>query len=121
MHNNYKFRIYMNTMQVERVNFLKMEIENHPEDPFNYYALGLEFQKLDIEKAILYFNILQEKFPDYLGAYYSMANFYYVIGEIEHAKGLFERGIALAEKINSQKTLRELKGSYALFLDDIDD
>ena len=51
MHNNYKCRNYQFSMQAERIKFLIEEIAQNPEDPFNHYALGLEYQKTKPQEA----------------------------------------------------------------------
>ena len=108
-------------MQAERIKFLIEEIAQNPDEPFNHYALGLEYQKTQPQEAKVLFDTVLEKFPEYLAAYYSAANHFFSLGEIEKTKITFEKGIALAKKQNNQKAEKELKGSYALFLDETDD
>lgn len=121
MHNIYKTTGQLQTMQAQRIKYLQEEIENFPEDPFNYYALALEFTGRDPGEAERLFGKLLAGFPDYLPVYYQAANYYFEKGDNEKAEALFIAGIALAEKQNNEKALRELKGSYSIFKTETDD
>lgn len=121
MHNNYKTTGHLQTMQAQRIKYLQEEIETFPEDPFNYYALALEYAGSDSGEAEKLFEKLVNHFPDYLPAYYQAANFYFEKDKHEKADVLFLRGISLAEKQGNEKTLRELKGSYSIFKAETDD
>ena len=121
MHNNYKCRNYQFSMQAERIKFLIEEIAQNPEEPFNHYALGLEYQKTKPQEAKELFEKVLHAFPDYLPVYYTAANHFFSLDENEKADQTFKKGITLAIKQNNQKAERELKGSYTLFLDEIDD
>jgi hypothetical protein len=43
------------------------------------------------------------------------------LGENSLAEETYVAGIALARKIGNEKTLKELKGAYQMFLDDLED
>lgn len=108
-------------MQAERLKFLLDDLKENPDDPFNYYALALEYQKTDKTAAERYFSDLLELFPEYLPAYYHAAGFFFELDENEKAEALYLKGIQLAEKLNNLKTLKELKGAYQQFKDETDD
>ncbi len=105
-------------MQVERINFLLDQIEIEPEDPFNYYGLAIEYNNELPNKALEYFEILLIRFPDYLPTYYHAANLYFNLDNFEKAKDTYLKGIELATNLKKEKTLKELQGSYALFLEE---
>lgn len=121
MHNIYKTTGQLQTMQAQRIKYLQEEIENFPDDPFNYYALALEYAGSASHEAEPLFRKLLDNFPDYLPVYYQAANYYFDKGDIARAEDIFLAGISLAEKQKNEKTLRELKGSYSIFKAETDD
>lgn len=121
MHNNYKSKAPNQSMQAERIFFLNQEIENDPGEPFNYYALALEYLKENKEKSEELFDLLLQKFPEYLPTYYQAANFFFETEKYQKAEVFFKTGIDLAQKQGKSKALAELKGSYQIFLDEIEE
>lgn len=121
MHNIYKSKAPNQSMQAERIFFLKEEIEKNQDEPFNYYALALESLKQQNDLAVELFDLLLKKFPEYLPTYYQAANHFFEKGNFEKANEVFKRGIVLAEKLGKSKALTELKGSYQMFLDEIEE
>lgn len=103
-------------MNTERLALLEQYLRDEPGEPFNYYALALEYRETDTEKARFYFEKLIQLFPAYLPAYYHAAQFYAEMQQPGPAKKLFIEGISLAEKLNEQKTLKELKQAFDTFL-----
>jgi|688.fasta_scaffold338303_2 tetratricopeptide (TPR) repeat protein len=108
-------------MQAERINFLLEQIELDPQDPFNIYALAIEYKDNQQDKAIGYFEKLLQKFPEYLPTYYHAAALYFEKNQNSEAENTYLLGIKLAEKLNKEKALRELKSAYQMFLDEIDE
>ncbi|PRY90650.1 enzyme of heme biosynthesis [Mongoliibacter ruber] len=106
--------------KMSRLEMLKSFAEQEPQNPFNWYALALEFKELDVEKTAEYFSKLLEEFPDYLATYYQAAEFFAEIDQLSLANSIYLKGIALAEKQQSANTLRELKNSYQNFLFEYD-
>lgn len=107
-------------MQVERINFLFEQLRIEPEDPFNYYGLAIEYLSNQPLKAMEYFEILLIRFPEYLPTYYHAANLYFNFEKFEKAKITYQKGIELATILKKEKTLKELQGSFALFLAETD-
>ena len=108
-------------MQAERIKFLLDQIELAPEDPFNLYALAIEYKDNQQDKAIKYFEKLLKEFPEYLPTYYHAAALYFETNQNKEAENTYLLGIKLAEKLKKEKTLRELKSAYQMFLDEIDE
>ncbi|CAN1509265.1 hypothetical protein MCERE19_00731 [Spirosomataceae bacterium] len=108
-------------MQAERINFLLEQIELDPQDPFNIYALAIEYKDNQQDKAIEYFEKLLQKFPEYLPTYYHAAALYFEKNQNSEAENTYLLGIKLAEKLNKEKALRELKSAYQMFLDERDE
>ncbi|GAB3948623.1 hypothetical protein GCM10028805_23490 [Spirosoma harenae] len=108
-------------MNQERIQQLIQFVEEEPENPFNVYALALEFMKSNPDQAREYFDQLLSKFPDYLPTYYHAAALYAELEEREKAAELYEKGIKLALEQSSNKTFQELKRAQQAFEDDDDD
>jgi tetratricopeptide (TPR) repeat protein len=102
--------------KVARISMLKSFLEQEPNNPFNYYALGLEYIDFDVESATFYFKKLLEEFPDYLPTYYHAAAFFSDQGDVFYSKLIYEKGIELAESQSDEKAKKELKNSYQNFL-----
>lgn len=95
--------------------------EEDPDDPFNVYALALEYQKTDLNQAAHYFDKILEEHPGYLAAYYSAAAFFAALENNEKAEIIYQKGIDLALNMNNTKTHQELLRAYRSFLDEIED
>lgn len=121
MHNNYKTTGQFQRMQAQRIKYLQEEIENFPDEPFNYYALALEYLRSSPDEAFALFKRLLLTFPDYLPTYYQAANAYFEAGKYREANEVFLRGMALADQQQNEKALRELKSSYSLFKEETED
>jgi tetratricopeptide (TPR) repeat protein len=80
-----------------------------PNDPFNLYALALEYQKTNVEKSRELFNELLATHEDYIPAYYHAAQLYLSLNNTEHAIVILEKGIPKARTKNETKAARELQ------------
>lgn len=98
-------------MKESRKNIILEEINNEPENPFNYYLLAIELYKEgDFEQANQQFNQLLENFPTYLPSYYTYAE--KLIEQnlnLEYAEKIIERGLMVAEEQKNNKAQRELQ------------
>lgn len=99
-----------------RIELLLQFVKEEPDNPFNLYALALEYQNTDMRKALEYFEDLLKNHADYLPTYYHAAALFVELGLIEEANQTYIEGIALAESQNNQHSLRELKNAYQNFL-----
>lgn len=102
--------------QTSRIETLQQYIKEEPENPFNHYALALEFQKIDATAAATHFDNLLLNFPSYLPTYYHAAALFAELEEIQKAKATFESGIALAKAQKDSHAQRELQNAYQNFL-----
>lgn len=101
---------------LDRIQVLIQFTKEEPDNPFNWYALALEYYNSKPTETVIIFDQLLAENPDYLPTYYTAAVFFEEIGELEKAKTIFEKGIQLAQKNNQSKTLGELKNKYQNFL-----
>ena len=98
-----------------RIQQLLEFMEEEPENPFNVYALALEYQNHDAVKAGHYFNILLRDHGSYLPTYYHAAAFFAETGDLARAGKTYEEGIDLAAQNGDDHALRELKNAYTNF------
>ena len=99
-------------MSLDRLKQLEHFYEEDPRDPFNLYALALEYLKSDPSKTRELFDMLLAQHADYLPTYYHAGKLYEYLGEIEKAAAIFGKGIELAKRMNDTKAQRELRSAY---------
>lgn len=116
MHTNFLAR-----MNNERIQQLIRFVQEEPNEPFNVYALAMEYINSQPAQAQFYFDQLLTEHPDYLPTYYHAAALYAELDERERAAELYEKGIVLARAQQNQKTLQELERAQQAFEDDDDD
>ncbi len=97
---------------MKRVTQLEEFLKEEPGDPFNHYALALEYLKTDTSRALELFKTLAQSFPNYLPTYYPYAHLLIELGQLREAEAQFEKGKEVALKMNDQKTFRELQSAY---------
>jgi len=100
---------------IDRVKELLNYMEKEPNDPFNLYALALEYQNQDKEKASFYFNKLLIEHKDYLPTYYHAALFFASAEQLQKADNIFSEGIELAKTHNNFHAKKELENAYLNF------
>lgn len=99
-------------MPTDRIKQLQQYCEEDPSDPFNRYALALEYLSIDAAKTRELFDFLLERHPDYLPTYYHAAKFFQDQGESDKAALTYEAGLTLAKKLDDSKAFRELRSAY---------
>jgi tetratricopeptide (TPR) repeat protein len=93
----------------DRIKQLEEFIADDPNDPFNYYALALEYAKVADPRALDTFSYIITHHTDYLPAYYQLAKLYAERGRKDDAIRAFEEGSHIAVRQNDLKTLHELR------------
>ena len=104
-----------------RLEILRQFVGEEPQDPFNHYALATELLKFNKTESRQIFEYLVKNHPDYLATYYHLGALYVELSEHELAEETYIKGIELAEKIGNEKTFKELKGAYQMFLDEMEE
>lgn len=107
-------------MNIDRINLLTQFVEDEPDNPFNIYALAMEYRADKPEEARLFFDQLLTKHPDYLPTYYQAAALYAELDERSNVMDLYAKGIQLAQTQGNQKTLVELQRARQAFEDEND-
>lgn len=105
-------------MNHNRIQLLRQFIQEEPGDPFNVYALAMEFIDSDPAQARTLFDRLLTEQPDYLATYYHAAALYAENDDRERAAQLYDQGIDLARRQGNDKTLLELQRAKRAFEDD---
>jgi hypothetical protein len=100
---------------MDRVRQLEEFLKEDPTDPFNSYALALEYLKIDSKKSQDLFEGLITTKPEYLPTYYPYAQ---MLGEQRdpRVESIFKQGIDMAKRLNDFKTLKELSSAYSDWL-----
>jgi hypothetical protein len=104
-----------------RLEILRQFVAEEPQDPFNHYALATELLKTYKPESRQIFEYLLQNHADYLATYYHLGALYVESGENQWAEKTYLLGIELANKLGNDKTLKELKGAYQMFLDELED
>ena len=97
---------------IDRIGQLEAFAMEDPADPFNHYALALEYLKTDPAKAYAQFEELLKQHPDYLPTYYPFAHLLIDMKQIQRGEEVFKLGIEKAKRLNDTKTMRELQAAY---------
>ena len=103
---------------LQRIKLLERFIKEDPNDPFNYYALGLEYAKQDEQKALDIFIQLIGDHRDYLPTYYQLAKLYEQVGQRERALTTYNDGIMIAKQQKDFKTQQELAAALEQLKED---
>lgn len=105
-------------MSSTRIQQLERFAKEDPDDPFNLYALALEYLKSDAGKARSIFEQLIDQHPQYVPTYYQLGQLCAEQGKTEDAVQILERGIVMARNAGDQKALREMEGARLAILYD---
>ena len=103
-------------MSSSRLSQLLAFLEEDPNDPFTIYAVATEYRKVDLPKALTYYEQLLAQHPHYIATYYHVAQLYIELDQPERAESAFKQGITEATAQNDALALRELKNAYNEFL-----
>jgi len=102
-------------MNKERITLLIKFIEDEPENPFNSYALAMEYYEHKPSKALDVLVGLTQKFPSYLPTYFKLAHLHWEDEKWDLAEEIFLKGIRLAEEQEDKKAMTELQSAYQNF------
>lgn len=95
----------------ERLQYLFGLIEEEPNDPFGHYALVLEKVEMESDSGVSLWAQFQNRFPDYLPAYYLYGTALVNNNQAEDALDIWKKGIKLAEMQKDTHALAELKSA----------
>ncbi|MCB0649639.1 MAG: tetratricopeptide repeat protein [Saprospiraceae bacterium] len=87
-------------------------LEQNPKDSFVRFALAKEYENAgEVEKALEYYSTLLQNNPDYVGAYFHLAQLHADRHQNEEAFRVYDLGIAVAKKLGDQHALSELSSA----------
>jgi Tfp pilus assembly protein PilF len=99
-------------MHTNRLEHLKSLIVDKPNDTFTLFALAKEYEKEnELANAAQLFEKLLLVDIKYVGAYYHLAKIYEQLNEVKKALNIYEAGISVAQELNNQHALSELKNA----------
>ncbi|CAN5324618.1 hypothetical protein BH09BAC3_BH09BAC3_12510 [soil metagenome] len=97
---------------MDRLQQLKQFAQDEPDDPFNLYALALEYLKTENKESGRLFAELVDSHPDYLPTYYPYAQLLVERKDVTGAEKIYQLGIERAKSQKQLKTLGELQAAY---------
>jgi len=93
----------------ERIALLEEYVRQDPQDPFNHYALALEYLHAHPSEALGRLQKVIEQFPHYLPSYYPCAELTAMLGSAAAALTVAESGMTKALQAGDRKTASELR------------
>lgn len=102
-------------MATNRIEILQQMVAADPANTFARYGLAMEHSKGGDQKAaIVEFQTLLSTDPDYVAAYFHGGQALEKLGEVEQARGLYERGIEAATRKGDAHTRSEIEAALSL-------
>ncbi|HNP48541.1 MAG TPA: tetratricopeptide repeat protein [Bacteroidia bacterium] len=100
---------------MDRIELLKRYLQEDPDDSFSWYALALEYIRLnDLPTAQKILSDLTKRDPDYLPTYYQLARVCEQSSQTELAIKVYEKGKEVARNAKNQHTFNELETALRL-------
>ncbi|TXE15490.1 tetratricopeptide repeat protein [Psychroserpens burtonensis] len=101
-----------------RIEQLQEFLKEDSNDSFLTYALALEYvrvEKYDIARDCFLKLIKDDE--NYIGSYYQLGKLYESLNDLEKARGIYKKGIKIAQKSENKKTLLELQEAYTMLIE----
>jgi len=99
-------------MQSQRLKQLQQFLAESPNDPFLFFAIAKEYEKLDANKeALAYYLKLAKEHPDYVGTYYHLGMLHASLEKYEEALFIYEKGMEVAKAAGDRHAYAELAGA----------
>lgn len=102
-------------MNAERIIILKKFIEEEPTNPFNKYALAMEYYETNPSESLIILSDLLDNHRNYLPTYFKAGHLYWDMEQMEEASRVFKLGIELANHQRDAKAEKELRAAYQNF------
>ena len=107
-------------MNPNRIKLLEKYIQEEPNNPFNSYALAMEYYESNPKKSLDLLLALRSAHPDYLPLYFKAAHLLWELEDSEKTTEVFQEGIKLAKEQNDAKALQELSSAFQNFQFEMD-
>lgn len=108
-------------MNQSRLALLQQFYDEDPTDPFNGYALAMEYLKSDMLLSEKYLLALLDQHPDYLPTYYQAAALLAESRTQTVVEAIYQKGLQLATAQNNTKIYQELQHAYRGYLDEMEE
>ncbi len=108
----------MNTSRLEQ---LLAYLQEEPNEPFNLYAIAMEYLKYDPHKALDYLEQLLVQHALYVPTYYQAARVYVALNQPDKARETFEKGLTISLQQGNRHAHRELQSAYNQFMDEMEE
>jgi tetratricopeptide (TPR) repeat protein len=105
-------------MNSPRLEQLLAFLKEDPHDTFTLYAIALEYEKINVDKAFEYYHQLLKDYPDYTGTYYTLAKLYEKTGKTEEAEKIYLTGMDVTRRLGKIKAFNELQAAYNMLKDE---
>jgi len=97
---------------MSRLEQLQQFLADSPGDTFITFAIAKEYEKLgETEKALAHYLDIETNDNDYVGLYYHLGKLYVTQNNLEKATATYQKGMAVAKKINDNHAYNELAGA----------
>lgn len=101
-----------NEINNSRLSQLFALLSDQPQEVFLHYAIASEYKKAqNWEEALVWFQKTVQLTPDYIAAYYQMAEALEANGQREEAKKSLETGLEYAQAAKDLKSISEFKNA----------
>jgi hypothetical protein len=107
-------------MNNSRLALLQQFYDEDPADPFNGYALAMEYMNVDVGLSEKYLLALLDQHPAYLPTYYQAAALFAETHSQEFIETIYQKGLQLADAQNNTKIYQELQRAYRGYLDELE-
>jgi len=95
---------------MNRLEQLNQLLTESPNDSFVLFAIAKEYLNLgELQSALSFFQRLEQTDPDYVGMYLHFGRLKIQQGNLDSAKELFLKGIAIADKLKDAHAASELR------------
>ena len=93
-------------------------LKEDPNDPFNLYAIALEYEKSDLHKAREFYDRLLAEHPGYTATYYMAGKLYESLKDKEKAEEIYRKGMSITRDIGKNKAYSELQNALNIMMDE---
>jgi tetratricopeptide (TPR) repeat protein len=102
-------------MASQRLEVLRSMVEAKPNDAFSRYALAMEYVNTGaLESAVVQFEALLERNPDYAAGYFHGGQTLEKLGRIEEARTVYMKGVEVTSASGDDHTRSELIGALQM-------
>jgi Flp pilus assembly protein TadD len=99
-------------MSTNRTEVLKAMVAQNPADAFARYGLAMELVKAgQLESAVEEFRALLEHNPNYAAAYFHGGQVLEKLGDVEQARGFYEKGVEVTSRTGDRHARSELQAA----------